>query len=73
VASTCNTCKFYNPRDVPTPSGALGSCHRRAPTQLPDVHYRDGVRVGWPVVRPEDFCGEYAPRDAADGMGPSRA
>jgi len=52
-AMKCETCRFF----VPTEMVVYGDCHRYPPDDN-----------GWPVVRKDDFCGEYQPKDAPDDI-----
>lgn len=51
----CASCFFFSPN--PRNGSAKGQCRSRAPVldMAPD-----GPRTIWPLVRPEDWCGEHA-------------
>lgn len=63
-AESCESCYFYEEKNGP---GGHSECHRYAPrpTTDPPGHIEtDNERaseglVMWPVVLPEDWCGEY--------------
>ena len=64
---SCSDCFFYEPlgsgglveRKVPT-----GRCRRHAPspTFVSGVHTVRRDPDHWPIVRPDDWCGEFRPK-----------
>jgi len=53
----CIKCRFFQPdREAPPElaDSVLGTCRRYAPRPQTDYTYTE-----WPVVMPEDWCGEY--------------
>ena len=67
--ATCETCRFYdrdNPRSLAT-GGAICNCRRNAPvpyvagTVNPQSPYKIEAAAAWPLVLPDDWCGEYQP------------
>ena len=59
MTDKCIECKFWLHRRTTN----VGECRRYAPR-------KGGAGVfDWPVTRREDWCGEFQPRDDADGGG----
>lgn len=59
---TCENCKFFIAR--PTVNEELMQCMRYAPRPTVPLHrgpLYDIRPTIWPTVRPEDYCGEWAP------------
>jgi hypothetical protein len=57
----CNTCQYYDRRQVNGVSGApqTGQCRRTAPMLNP-VNAKPYMIEGiWPTVRDDDWCGEW--------------
>ena len=50
----CQTCRFYQPDGKTVEAG---ECRRRAPSPGPQTD----VGAYWPVVLPDDWCGEWQP------------
>lgn len=56
---TCSTCLYFLPQVPPLFWEHAGECRRHAPRPLgPPVQC-------WPLVRPEDWCGEWQKSEAA--------
>jgi hypothetical protein len=53
----CDACGYFT-----LVTGVEGTCRRAAPRPGPAA---DAAAVGWPVVRVDDWCGEYYPSAAA--------
>lgn len=58
MKGNCKDCEFYQAEtDVPA-----STCRRRAPTWVHAPEYEDDSMDGWPVVDPDDWCGEFEQR-----------
>ena len=69
-AVNCSTCRYSAPAPpVPNCEKALLECHRNAPRAL--IAGGDDPTLGawWPLVWPDDWCGEhrYIPADRVMG------
>jgi len=56
LAPCCANCNFNVSVTSPT---ARNTCHRRAPS--PEIGVNPCRWAVWPVVKPSDWCGEWAP------------
>ena len=69
---TCRTCKFFKMARAKNCGAELGSCRRYPPkfydSMLADMQGKSDRNTTlfeashcclWPIVRSEDFCGEY--------------
>ena len=56
--SACRDCLFFQPLDGVHEMGPY--CRRRAPQEN-----RDGI-PGWPLVEPDDWCGEFLWQDVPE-------
>lgn len=66
---TCATCRFFSAGDPRRGmvNSSVGECRARSP----DIRREVGdfeLRV-WPVVWPDDWCGEFSSRLPARGQG----
>jgi hypothetical protein len=61
MGERCETCRFSTPQGTP-----LLTCRRLSPSADPrrDAQRLSGVfEAIWPDVYPNDWCGEYQPKD----------
>ena len=65
---SCSDCYFYEPftsQGIIGQKNPSGKCRRHAPVPT----YASGTRTvrrdpdSWPVVAPDDWCGEFRPKD----------
>jgi hypothetical protein len=65
----CQNCQFYDRKDARTTDGRTtmwGQCRRHSPLLNPQNAQTYKVEGIWPVVRDDDWCGEwFAPAPSA--------
>lgn len=70
-ADRCETCRFY--ANVDNEMSGLADCRRYPPVMVPVTEQHDRTWLvkyslykpndgGWPLVWPEDWCGEWQPK-----------
>lgn len=64
---TCTGCEYSE--TVLEPEGML-RCRRYAPRPAPGGVEPTGI--SWPIVAPEDWCGEFLERDSMDEVDATR-
>jgi hypothetical protein len=56
----CCRCRYYSDE-----CSISGWCRRHSPVVLCNAGY--GIETHWPVVQADNWCGEFEPRQPAEG------
>ena len=57
MTDQCSTCHFG--KGYPTDEGVEMHCHRHSPLITGGLH--TPTETVWPLVNPDDWCGDYTP------------
>jgi hypothetical protein len=69
----CATCRYFKPPDVGDAAALVGElpsgeCHAQSPRPtVAAIVAPMGLSVWWPPVRPDEFCGDWAPLPQTPG------